>query len=155
MIPRRANPCPCASIPAGWSVIMGKKRIPVSDNGRVVDIPLNSETLVGKPTSGDSLAQSISDALQTSGACWTNTALRTRPLRLIIARTPISESSTAFTQTYLETLACGHQVINYSDFYWDEGGHPISSPPSAKRRRCTECLEAQQLSLDFNGKKAA
>src|SRR5678816_598628 len=121
---------------------------PASDN--ITDITLNS---VGKPTSGHYLTKCISNELQNSGACWTSTALDSRPLRLITARTPISESRLTSTQTYLETLSCGHQVMKFSDWYWDEGGHLINHPPTAKRRRCQECSE--QMAIPFPKGRAA
>ena len=83
-----------------------------------------------------------------AGACVTATHLALSPLRLISARTPVSESFSTSTQTYLETLECGHQVFNYSEFHWDEKGHLINTPPKAKRRRCSECAEIQ-LALKF------
>lgn len=81
------------------------------------------------------------------GSCSTSTDLFRNPLRLILARTPISEtiwSGTHETLYFLDTLDCGHQVYVF----------PQNFLSGKKRHRCLVCGEAQ-LALKFPRKKAA
>lgn len=75
------------------------------------------------------------------GSCQTSTNLFHNPLRLILARTPISEtiwSGTHETLYFLDTLDCGHQVYVF----------PQNFLSGKKRHRCLVCGEAQ-LALKF------
>lgn len=60
------------------------------------------------------------------------------PLRLVLARAEIHRGA------WRESLACGHEIITFTNFLWDESGHLINIPPNAMRRRCQECKEIAQ-----------
>ena len=120
-----------------------------SDNSLRADILTNS---VGKATCPDYITNHIKNQLQGAGACVSSTYVG-YPLRLITARTPVGEVRYSSTQTYLETLDCGHQILRFSDFHWDDG-HLVNTPPKAKRRRCQECGESQ-IAIPFPLKEAA
>lgn len=66
------------------------------------------------------------------GACAVRAHLSRKPLRLIIARTPIPYTlSSGWSGTYyIETLSCGHQIDSHR-------GEEFK-----KRRGCQECLDA-------------
>lgn len=63
------------------------------------------------------------------------------PLRLVLQRVALP------LHTWQERLECGHEVITYSNFEWDEKAHLVHLTPTAKRRRCQECkaIEASAL----------
>lgn len=57
------------------------------------------------------------------------------PLRMIAERTSLHKN------VWKEKLECGHELVTFADFYWDEKSHLINLQPTAKRRRCQECKE--------------
>ena len=83
------------------------------------------------------------------------------PLRLIVKRTWHD------LHTFTDTLECGHESWQITDFVWEPGLKHL--PPTAKRRRCRDCQAAEKLvkkptqtlyddcraSIPFPGKKAA
>ena len=69
------------------------------------------------------------------------------PLRLICQRTEVSSHS------FREVLECGHFVHSSQDFAWDELGHMVWLPLTAKRRRCRRCKEEQTAQLFASPKK--
>lgn len=79
------------------------------------------------------------------GACAVRAHTDRKPLRLIVARTPVTEpyrpNLNYFLTHYIDTLSCGHQVITYK---FEE---------FKKRRGCQLCLDGLQISV--SGKVAA
>lgn len=79
------------------------------------------------------------------------------PLRVVAARVPYVEylsDSTAKVYAYLETLECGHQNWVYPQFIWDDG-HLQEMAPSAKRRRCMDCMPAVARKSAASERRAA
>lgn len=79
------------------------------------------------------------------GACVVRTHLARKPLRLIVARTPVrfelKPKSGYFLTYYTDVLSCGHQVTTYS------------IDQVKKRRGCQLCLDA--LAIPLPEKKVA
>lgn len=65
------------------------------------------------------------------------------PLRLVMARSPQFIPPSTTPKYWIETLECGHTTEAFPLSYWDEGGHLITSEPTAKRRRCQPCKQIQ------------
>lgn len=61
------------------------------------------------------------------------------PLRLVVGREPQFVPPATQPKYWTETLECCHVQTAFPGFYWDEGGHCIIVPPTAKRRRCQPC----------------
>lgn len=59
------------------------------------------------------------------------------PLRLVAKREEFGGFKPG--TTWLETLECGHEQIHYLDWEWKDMSYLVQRPPSAKRRRCTDC----------------
>lgn len=64
------------------------------------------------------------------------------PLRLVVSRVEFGGFKPK--TCWLETLECGHEQIHYLDWCWNEKSRLVQNPPSAKRRRCPECLAMVQ-----------
>lgn len=66
------------------------------------------------------------------------------PLRLVVSREPRLVPPATQPSYWVETLECSH---TYTAYQYVEAGDFFCSIPSAKRRRCVECKEAQPVSL--------
>ena len=134
------NPCPCAPSQSGWSVIMGLKPANIGRKQLYRNFPdYILSDIDGNPTESEYVYKTVAIGLASpAGACVTSTHLH--PLRLIVARTPVSVPiQGAYSTTYyLDTLSCGHQTCVY----------PQTGEVNQKRHRCVECGEAQ-LALKF------
>jgi len=115
-----------------------RKSFAISDNGRhqilckVVSIASSSDFR----QESEFVYKTSPLGIRRGGACAVLTHVARKPLRLIVARFPVSfEVAPDYLLTYFQdTLSCGHQVITYSH------------EQARKRRGCDECLE-QAISL--------
>jgi hypothetical protein len=85
------------------------------------------------PASGPIQSPSLSPALHPS---LLERLLGKSPLRLVVDRTLVEKN------VWKEKLECGHAVLAFLEFQWDEHNKLIEFEPHAKRRRCRECKPA-------------
>lgn len=116
----------CAPIPAGWSVIMGRKRVAQQILCKVSAV---------RPESGTDTANSLRER---GFAVSSTFAVPKNPLHLVISRTPVFCDTWQLSTYYLDTLDCGHQVAIF----------PQNCESGKKRHRCAICGEAQ-MALKF------